>query len=285
LFLLLLAAPATAADEPIALRWALQEGDTFYTTTRIAQNHTLDAAGRKLETSLNLDFSLRYRVTAVKEGETTVEVTYLAADLQSEGLPGVAAIGESVRGCSVTLRLDENHSLRAVRVHDEILKKFRKFTAVERDTAEVLFGESGIRELVGRPFEILPRIGMRVGETATRDDGGIVGGLTTTGKTTSKLERLDGGIAKVSVKAELAITTGDGPGAFAVPGAKIELKSDRAGGSYTFDTRTGRVKEFTYETVIGGSVTTAAGGKDSVVGIAIRQKQTVVVSDKNPVRD
>ncbi len=49
--------------------------------------------------------------------------------------------------------------------------------------------------------------------------------------------------------------------------------------SYTFDTLTGRVKVFAYETMIGGFVTTTAGDKDTIVGIAIRQKQIVVVSD------
>jgi len=200
-------------------------------------------------------------------------------------VPGVAGVCEKVRGCAVTLRLGEKHSPRAIRGHDEILKKFRNAVAVERDTAEALFGEAGIRELVGRPFEILPRVGMRVGETASRDDGGIVGGLSTTGKTTSKLERKDREIATVTVRADLTIMTGDVPGAFEVPGAKVALKAVRAEGGYTFDTRTVRVKKFTYETVIGGSVTNATDGEDIGVGITIWQKQTVTVSDRNPVRD
>jgi len=95
---------------------------------------------------------------------------------------------------------------------------------------------------------------------------------------TSKLEHLDGVIAKVTVKADLAITTGDGPDAFAVPGAKVELKSDCAGGSYTFDTdRPGEGVRLRDE--IGGFVTPTAGDKVTIVGISICQKQTVVVSD------
>jgi hypothetical protein len=180
-----------------------------------------------------------------------------------------------VRGSTITIRLDQNHTLIAVRGHDDILMKFRDATDIQQSTAIALFSEGGIRDLVGRPFDILPSKALRVGETVIRDDRATVGGLTSTGKTHCKLESYDEGIAKMAVKSDLTIKAADDPG------AKLNLKSERAGGQYTFDTRTGRLKEFTHETVIVGTV----GGQNTTVKLTIRQKQTVTLSDKNPVRD
>jgi hypothetical protein len=39
------------------------------------------------------------------------------------------------------------------------------------------------------------------------------------------------------------------------------------------------------QVVIGGSITTTDTGRETDVKVAIRQKQTVIVSDKNPIRD
>lgn len=283
--LLALLAPAASAGEPVApvaLRWTLKEGDTFYATTRVTQTHTVEVGGKTAETTLTFDLTLRYRVTNVTAKETTVEVTYLAAGIRAAGQPESDGVGEKVRGSAVAIRLDERHALTAVRGHDELLKKFRDAPAAERATAAALFGEGGIREHVGRPFDVLPARAMRVGETVTRDDRGVVGGLATTGKTTTKLERAGDGIAKVAVKSDLTITAAEGP---AAPAAKVALKTERAEGGYTFDTRAGRVREFAHETVIGGTITTTAGDTDTVAKITIRQKQTLAVSDKNPVRE
>jgi hypothetical protein len=110
-----------------------------------------------------------------------------------------------------------------------------------------------------------------------------VAGVNTAGTTTSTLEQLNDGVAKVTVKSEMSISVGDdGP----IPaGTKVDLKSERAAGEYSFDTKTGRLKEYTHETVINGTVTSADRAKPVVVGLTIRQKQTVTVTNKNPVRD
>ncbi len=279
--LLALIAPAASADEPVALKWVLKDGDTFYATTHVAQGHTVEVGGKRSETALTFDLTLRYRVTSVTARESTVEVTYLAARIRAVGQSDLDGVGEKIRGCSVTICLDENHNLAAVRGQDEILKKFRTATEIERETAAALFGGGGIRELVGRPFDILPAKAMRVGEALTRDDSSGVGGLSSTGKTTTKLAGIADGVANVTVRSDMTIKAADGP---AAPGAKIDLKSERAEGGYTFDTRTGRVKDFSHETVIGGTIAGAAD-KDAVIKITIRQKQTVMVSDKSPVRD
>ena len=282
--LLALAAPSARADEPIALRWALKDGDTFYTTTHITQSHTLETGGKTVETALGFDLTLRYRVTA-KAGEITVEVTYLAAGIKAEGQPGLGRFGERVRGRSVTLRLDENRQVSGVRRHAELLKAFADTSDFERAAAETLFGAAGVRELVGRPFDLPPAKALRIGETVARDDQGTVGGLATTGQTMSKLEHVKDGIATVAVRSDMSIKAAEGVGSAPLAGTKVALKTDRAAGSYTFDTRTGRVKEFAHETVIVGSVTVSGAGKDNVIGLTIRQKQSVVVSDKSPVRD
>ena len=274
--LLVLSVPVASADEPVALKWSLKEDDTFYATTRVTQTHTGEVGDKKFAAALAFDLTLRYHVKGVKEGETTIEVTYLAVGIRAEGRSGLDGIGEKVRGSTITIRLNENHALTAIRGHDALLKKFRDATDIERETALAVFGEGGARELVGRPFDVLPPKAVRVGETLTRDDRTTVGGLTSTGKTNCKLESLTDGVAKVAVKSDMAIRASDGPA-----GAKLDLKSERAEGQYTFDTRTGRLKEFAHETVIAGTVTS----NDTAVKITIRQKQTVTLSDKNPVRD
>jgi hypothetical protein len=275
--LLTLLAPAARADEPVPLKWALKPGDTFYTSTRVTQSHAVVAGDKKDETALTMDIALSYHVTDVKDGTTIVEVTYLAVRVTSEKFPEVAAIGEKVRGSVVALRFDKNHAITGVRGHAEVLKKFRDAPANERATAETLLGEAGVRELAGRPFDLLPPKALRVGETTTRDDEGAAGGVASTGKTTFKVESVTDGIAKVSVKSDLTLAAGAG----APAGAKIDLKSERAGGNFTFDTRTGRLKEFAHETVITGTIATG----ETALKVAIRQKHAVTLSDKNPVRD
>lgn len=282
--LLFLVVPASA-DEPVSLKWSMKEGDTFFATTKVSQDHTLEVGGRKVETVVRLDLVIRYLVKSVKKGETAVEVTFLAVGVRAEGISGTEKIGEKMHGCSVTLRLDDDQAVTGLGGHDEVMKRFRDASPAERAAAEILFGEAGVRELAGRPFDIMPREGLRIGGTATRPDRGTVGPLTTAGKTISKLERLEAGLATVVTTSEFAITAGAGPGSLAPPGVKIALKSDRAAGEYTFDTRSGRLKEFSHETVISGSLTAPDEGKDIVVGIIIRQKQSMSVSDKNPVRD
>lgn len=276
-WLLLLCAPVASADEPVALKWSLKENDTFYATTRITQAHTSALGGRKLATTLSLDLVLRYHVTSVKPGETTIEVTYVAASIRAEGQTGLERIGEKVRGCTVTILLGENQTLSGLRGHDAVLKKFRDGTEIERATALTLFGEGGTRELVGRPFDALPPRPVRPGDTVTRDDRATVGGLTTAGKSSYTLKSMTDGAAKVAVRSDMTIRAADGPG----PDVKVDLKSDRAEGEYTFDTRTGRLKELTHEAVIVGTVT----ANDSTVNLTIRQKHVVTLSDKNPGRD
>ncbi len=84
-----------------------------------------------------------------------------------------------------------------------------------------------------------------------------------------------GGRARALAFADL---TSKGP---EFPGAKLELKADKTGGAFTFDTRTNRLKALEYETALDGIATTA----EKEVRPSARQKQTAVVTDKNPVRD
>jgi hypothetical protein len=164
--------PALQAEEPTPLRWNFKEGDTFYTRTQIKQQHTMSARGRMSDSSLTFDFSLRYKVKAAGLEETLIEVTYLSVAVSGDGIRTAKELGDTVRGSSITLKLNPQHALTGVRGCAAILEKFQDAAELDRDTAVILFGEAGVREIVGRPFVILPREGLRVKQSVTCKDRG-----------------------------------------------------------------------------------------------------------------
>lgn len=275
---------ASAADEAVSLRWRLAPGDTFYCTCRTRQNHSIEFQGKKGESLLQVTLTLRYRVKSVEEAATTLECTYLGAAVESE-VPDVDELDQAIRGATIEVVLDRDQAVKDVRGGDAILKRFRSFDRPQREIAGAVFGESGLRETVCRPFDIVPREPLRLGGLATRKTEGTIGGLLCHGKTESRLESTRAGIATVSLRSALTIEADKGPGGLAGLGAKVDLKSEKSTGDFQFDIMRGRLRNYTHEARLAGTIASERDSKPVVVSIRIDQKQTIALSEKNPLRD
>src|SRR5580658_3251491 len=107
--LALVAAPAVAQDA-VPLKWSLKEGDKFYAKDETVMDMTIGAMGLNQDVKLTATIVQRFKVTAAKQDSTTVELTIMSLDMKTEGapIPGIGAIGERVKGASISAILDEN---------------------------------------------------------------------------------------------------------------------------------------------------------------------------------
>src|SRR5437870_10582444 len=86
---LALAAHARAED-PVALKWSLKEGDTFYAKSVTDMDMTMTVLNKDIDVTMKMTGVQRFKVASVKTGATKVEMTILSMKVEAEGLPGGA---------------------------------------------------------------------------------------------------------------------------------------------------------------------------------------------------
>jgi len=284
-----LALPQARAQDAVNLKWSLKKGDTFYNKSTVVQDMKMGFMGQDIDVTIEIGTVTRYTVKSVEGDTAVIDVTYMSAAVDPKGavpLPGLGEMGKKVKGAALTLTLTGGREVTKVEGADKLMARFKDADEFQKQLAMGLFGEAPVREMVAMPFSLLPEKPVKVGDTWTRDEKMELQGLDVKGKDTFKLDSAAGGTAKVSMKSDLSIKAG-AAGASGLPFKvkKLDMKAEKATGGYTFDMTAGRLKDSTQDVVINGSMTVDAGGQALTITMKIKMKQTVAISDKNPVTD
>lgn len=289
---LALAAPATAQDT-VALKWSLKEGDLFYTNTVADMDMTMTVLGADVNVKMKMTGVQRYKILSAKPGATKVELTMLALKMTAEGLPagagGVGDIGDRVKGATVTATLNDDMEVTKVEGYDKFIDKLAGDNEAERKQMKAQFSETAVGQMVSQVFSFAPTKAVKVGETWNRTDKVPTGGFGDASvKQKFKLDSVTGGVAKLGLEGDMTFKAGDG----AIPGlpegvkvTKFDLKADKITGTVLFDTKAGRLKETKQNMSFNGTIAMSANGMDIEMKMKIKGTQTATVTDKNPTKD
>jgi hypothetical protein len=277
---------AARADD-VNLAWKLKEGDTFYSKSRVVLEQTLTAMGRDVDQTITTDTVVRFKVKSVKLGATVVEMTYLTNKVTAKGVPGADAANDKLKGVTVTATLGGGMRVVKLEGYDKVVDALADGDDAKKATVKAVLPEAALKQMFTDTFGLGGAGTVRVGDTWKRADKIPFGGLgTVTADSTFKLDGVKGDVANVSWKGTGQFKGDDGqlPG-LPVKVAKIELKTEKLTGSYTFDLTAGRVRESKTEMVMSGTMTLAADGKELTIDTKQKLTHTGAISDKNPITD
>jgi hypothetical protein len=203
------------------------------------------------------------------------------------GIPGLGAIGERMKGATLTAVLDENMTVTKVQGHDKFIDKVAGDDEAVRKQMQSQFSEAAMSQMFSQVFSFGNNKPVKVGDTWPRTEKMTVSGLDMVVKMKYKLDSIAGGVAKMGWTGDLTFKAGA-----ALPGIpqgvkadNFEMKADKFGGIMKFDTKVGRLTESTLDADLNGSMTTAVGDQKIVTTMKMKFKQTVTINDKNPIKD
>lgn len=291
LALVLVLGAAAAAQDPVTLKWSLAEGTMFYSKSVTEMDMEMGAMGRTIELKMKITGVQRLKVLSAKPGATKVEMTMLAMEMTAEGapggIPGLDAIGDRMKGVTLTATLDDKLAVTKIEGYDKFLDKLAGDDKAMREQMKGQFSEATVGQMFSQVFAFAPDKAVKVGDTWTRTDKMPAGGFEATVKQKYKLDSVTNGVAKIGLTGDLAFKAGDGfPGLpQGVTVDKFDMKAEKFTGSVLFDTKAGRLTENKSDMTLNGGMTLAAGGQKIEMTMKIKAKQTATVTDKNPIKD
>src|SRR5262245_15256345 len=75
------------AEDPVALKWNLKEGDSFYSNSVADMEMTMTVMDKDLEITMKVTTVQRFKVVSAKPGATKVEMIILGMKIEAKGLP------------------------------------------------------------------------------------------------------------------------------------------------------------------------------------------------------
>src|SRR5262249_32397586 len=130
------------ADDPVALRWSLKEGDTFYLKQTITSEQTTEAGGRKRDMTSEVTTVIRFKVTAARDSGTVMEMTYLDVRASSPGGRSQSLDpNDRFAGASMTVSLDGKQNVAKLEGHAAFLDKLSGGDEATRKQMEVALPE------------------------------------------------------------------------------------------------------------------------------------------------
>jgi hypothetical protein len=289
LLLALVAAPA-AAQDAVPLKWSLKEGDKFFAKSLMDMDMNMMVMGQSIDMKMKSSAVQRFKVLAAKQDSTTIEMTMLNMDMTmagAPGLPGVGAIGERMKGTTLTATLDENMKVTKIEGYEKFLDKIAGDDDAMRKQMKQQFSETTMSQMFSQVFSFGNNKPVKVGETWPRTEKMQVGGIDATVNMKYKLDSVTSGIAKMLLTGDLTFKAGA-----VLPGLpegiqvdKLEMKADKFDGSLKFDTKAGRLTESKQDADLKGSMTLAVAGQKIDMTMTIKLKQNVTIDDKNPIKD
>lgn len=286
---------AGTAQEPVTIKWSLKEGQTFYAKAITDMDMSMGILGMNVDLKMKTTAIQRFKVGAVKDGSTTVEMTFVDMTMTADGLPGGAAIpglgdvGEKIKGAKIGAILDKEMQVTKLIGYEKFLDKI----AGDDDTARAQLGgqlsEAAVGQMISQAFASVPPKAVVPGDTWSRTTKVPAAGLgDAVVKEKYTFDGVSNGLAKINVVGDMTFKAGKG----GVPGlpdgvkvSKFSMKADQYKGVQTFDLKAGRLKESRLDMVMKGSLAMSAGGQDIEMTMRIKAKQTTTVSEKNPVVD
>jgi hypothetical protein len=284
-----IAAPATAQDA-IPLKWSLKEGDKFFVKDDTLMNMEIVVMGMTQDGKVSAITNQRFRVISVKQNSTTVELTNLRMDIQSEGAansPIYGTISQRINNTTVSAVLDENMSVTKLLDYDKFIDQLAKDDEKLRKQMQQQFSETNVSEMFSQVFSFSPKMPVKIGDTWPRSEKTSFGGIDAVAKMNFKLDSVAGDLAKFGYSGELKFKADAKipglPEGFEVD--KIELKTDKFSGTMKFDTKIGRLSESTQDANVNGTLTLDVAGQKLDMTVKFKVKQKLTVGDKSPIKD
>ena len=280
-------ASIATAQEPVTLKWTIKEGDTFYAKSTAVSDMTLDVLGMTQDLKHKATTVARYKVKSVKPGAIVVEMTYIDAKMELEGLPGIGEIGDKLKGSTLTATFDDDMEVTKVDGYEKLIEKLGGDDPMTKQIMQMMVSDSAARMMFTQVFIPLPNKPIKVGDAWTRTDKIPLQGLgDLTSKTKLTLDAVESGVAKIKLGGEVSFKPGKGEvKGLPIKITKADLKSEKFTGTHSFDTKAGRLKESKQEMTVKGTFTISAGGQEIEAGIVQKSTTTLTVTDKNPVTD
>lgn len=279
LALLLAVAAPVPKEEKVDFTWRFTKGDVFYLT------HTADSDARITSSRFA---SAVDRITRRTEMVWKVTVAAAGADGVTLALEAVAYRGSAVAntGKLVGVKEVDGTARQKFSLQFDAAHRLMKVTGGEGwDKAMAKQGQLSATHTakeVAREFEHLLRAvpaGRQGGEWTTKTetaDPDVKAADTWTRR--AKLAGVKDGTATVTFSTDLEGKKDENRRSIFDP---YERKAEKCPGTFTFDTRTGRVEAFEESL----SITGYTGGKDQAIGYACTVKTTFTLSAKPPKAD
>ena len=291
--LFVLCGATAAAQEEVTLKWTLKEGTTFYAKNVTDMDMTMQVLNMDVDMKMKITVVQRFKVLSVKPGATKVEMVIQKMDMEMTsdklpgGIPGLGAIGERVKGSTVTATLDDKHAVTKIEGYDKFLEKLAGDDDMLRKQMKQQFSEETVKQMFSQVFAFAPDKPVKIGETWTRTDKMPAAGLEAVVKQKYKLESVSDGVAKIALTGDLTFKAGK-----SFPGLpeglevkKFDMKAEKFASTLLFDTRAGRLTENKMDMGMKGDMSMAFGGQTIDISMKVKARQITTVSDKNPVVD
>src|SRR5579872_4548120 len=159
----------------------------------------------------------------------------MSLDMKTEGapIPGIGAIGERVKGASISAILDENLGVKKLVGYDKFIDKISGDDEKTRKEMKEQFSEVSVTQMFTDVFSFGPSKPVKVGDTWPKTEKMSIGGVDAEGKMKYKLDSVSGGVAKLGYTGELTFKAGA-----RLPGLpeglkvdKLDMKADKFGGT------------------------------------------------------
>lgn len=283
------------AQEPVTVKWSLKEGQTFYAKAVTDMDMSMGVFGQKVDMTIVTTAVQRFKVTAVSDESTTVEMTFLDMVLDVKGLPGAGGlpglgdIGEKIKGAKVGAVLDDKMQVTKLVGYEKFLDKVAGDDETTRAQVGAQLSEASVGQMVSQVFASVPPRAVKAGDTWSRTTKVPAAGLgDAVVKEKYTFDGVSNQLAKISVVGEMSFKAGKG----GVPGlpaelkvSKFSMKADEYKGVQTFDLKAGRLRDSKLDMAMKGSMEISANGQDLKMTMAIKAKQKMTVTDKNPIVD
>lgn len=277
----LLAGGATAAD-PVALRWKLAKGDTFYVRSVNDMQQTIGVLGQTMEQQQTTTTVARFKVLEAGADKTVLEQTITKVDIVGN-LPGAADLAGNMKGATLTFTLDKDYKVTKVDGYEKYIDRISGGNEQVAQVVKAASSEDALKASVEDLLNPGPGKPVAPGDKWTRETKlalGPLGNFTVNGR--YALDGVDAGVAKVSYDADASFTPGKGGDGLPFQITKGELKADKYTGTLAFDTAAGRLKEVTQNVKLGGSLTVSAMGNEIELTFQQTLKVTGTVTPTDP---
>jgi hypothetical protein len=283
---------AASAQEPVTIKWALKEGETFFAKGVTDMDMRMSILGMDVDINLKMNAVQRFKVLSVKSDETTVEMTMMDMSMEAAGLPGggglpgLGGVGDKIKGAKITAVLDDKMEVTKLIGYEKFLDKLAGDDDGVRAQMETQFSEATVGQMVSQAFTSVPKGPVKAGDTWSRTTKAPAAGFgDATVKEKYTLESVSNGTAKIALEGEMKFKAARGSLPGLPPGVKIskfEMKADHYSGTQLFDLKASRLKEGKMDMVMRGSFAMSANGMDIDMKMRIKAKQTTTITDKNP---
>jgi hypothetical protein len=299
LFVLALAAgfvvTTASAQEPVTVKWALKEGETFYAKGVADMDMSMGILGMNVDLTMKTSQVQRFKVVSVKPDATTIEMTMLEMTIDAQGLPGggglpgLGGVGEKIKGAKITAVLDDKMEVTKLIGYEKFLDKIAGDDDNLRTQLQAQFSEASVGQMVSQAFTAVPPKAVSEGDTWNRTTKVPAAGLgDATVKEKYTFDGISNGLAKISVVGDMTFKAGKGGVPGLPPGVKVSrfsMKADKYTGTQLFDVKAGRLKEGKVDMVMRGSLAMSANGQDIEMTMKIKAKQTTTITSKSPIVD